>query len=348
MNIVIVHCGRDIYGGAECVIVELANYLHSQNHKVMVIAKDVPQGCYNDITPGVVCVKAKTYQGLRATTQDLIGWANVINVHNFPATLTTFPVRTRPTVWLCNEPAELFTNWKRKLIEAANRWWVKSSRMSAVVADKFNADRFERIYKIKPRIIPYGVDYKFWSGGERAGERKGTVFLHIGTISPYKNQMESVRALREMSGMIPSPAVLHLIGSISDGSYFDLVMGYAKRNGLQVEYHGHQSKVNIRDWYNQSDILLHPVKGQGGWLVPFEAVCAGLPVITTTDFSAFDILEHLGMPVSVPGKLALVVKYLLQNYEEFAGSGKEWIKENMTWERFGEGMVNAYKEDIGK
>jgi len=251
---------------------------------------------------------------------------------------------------MCNEPAELFTNWKRKLIEAVNRWWVKSSRMSVVVADKFNADRFERIYKIKPRIIPYGVDYKFWSGGERVEERKGTVLLHVGTISPYKNQMESVGALRELIGKIPSPVVLHLLGSISDGSYFDLVMGYAKTNGLQVEHHGHQPKEIIRDWYNQADILLHPVKGQGGWLVPFEAMCAGLPVVTTSSFSASDIIleNRLGR---VTARLAEAVRDIVENKEAYVGmaqGAKEWIKENMTWERFGEEMVNAYKENIGK
>lgn len=348
MNIVIVHCGKGIYGGAERVIVELSNYLHSQHHKVMVVARDVPQDCYDDMVQGVICIKPETYYGLRATTQDAIGWADVVNVHNFPATLTTFPVRTRPTVWMCNEPAELFTNWKRKLIEATNRWWVRSSRMGVVVADKVNAERFEKIYKVKPKIIPYGVDYGFWSGGERVGKRDGTVLLQVGTISPYKNQLESVKALRELGERIPRPAILHLVGSISDREYFDIVMGFAKCYRLRVEHHSHQTREMVRDWYNYADVLLHPVMGQGGWLVPFEAICAGLPVIYTTDFPASSILQRIGMPISYPGKLDLVITYLMQNYTKFAGIGKEWIKENMTWERFGEEMVNAYKENIRK
>lgn len=349
MNILIVHCGKGIYGGAELVIVELSKYLTKNGNAVVVVAKDIPHGMdWELINEDVAVQQVSSYFELRDSTQKLLGWADVINVHNFPATLTTFPTRMRnkSVVYMCNEPAELFTNWKRKPIEAFNRWWVKSSGMGVVVADQMNAERFKRIYKVEPKIVPYGVDYEFWSQGERIYRRDGTVLLQVGTISPYKNQLESIKTIEMLMGEMPYPITLHLIGSISDKGYYDLVMNYASSYGLQVEHHNHLSPEDIRGWYNYADVLLHPIRGQGGWLVPFEAMCTGLPVITTPSFSASGLIKKNRLGV-VSTTMDEVISE--RRYKSLDTDGiKFWIKENLTWEKYGEGMLNAYQENIGK
>lgn len=347
MNVLIVHCGKGIYGGAELVIVKLANYLYEQGHSIKIIAKDMDID-FGELGSGIICYHPPTYNELRNTVQEYIGWSNVVNVHNFPATLTTFPSRlqTRAVVWMCNEPAEMFTNWKRKPIEAFNRWWVKSSGMGAIVADKYNADRFERIYKVKPRIIPYGVDYDYWSEGLISRSSTSLQLLQVGTISPYKGQLDSVFVLM---GLLANnvDATLTLVGEVSDKEYFKKVMSYHnhKING-RIKYIGHLPRNRIREYYYSHNVLLHPVKEQGGWLVPFEAICAGLPVITAKEFPASDIISEHKLGVVTGNMLKAVRDGCYKEIDtEYA---KKWVRENLTWAKFGEEMVNAYKANLGK
>ena len=349
MNILIAHCGKGIYGGAELVIKELSNYLTTHGHNAIIVGTQLPYGFHNDIHPSVPCYKVDSYYRLRQSVQRLIGWTDVVNVHNFPATLTMFPIRTqtRSVVWMCNEPAEMFTNWKRKPIEAFNRWWVKSSRMEAVVADKFNADRFERIYKIKPDIVPYGVDYGFWSKGVPSRGSDTLRLLQVGTITPYKNQLASVFTLMGLLSKYVN-ATLTLVGEQSDRKYMERIIAFHnhKVNG-RIRYMPHLPRNKVREYFYNHDILLHPIKGQGGWLIPFEAMCAGLPVVVTHGFSAVDMIAK--------NNLAVVSDNMIEAVERIADSGgvdtdnaSAWVRNNLTWDKYGRGMVNAYKKSLGK
>jgi len=353
MNILIVHCGKGIYGGAERVIVELSKYLENEDHRVRILAKDIPSAFIFDLLgTGAIVSWTESYRTLRSWTQKYMGWADVINVHNFPSTLTTFPSRltTRTVTWMCNEPAELFTNWKRKPIEAFNRWWVKSSGMHVVVADKFNAERFEKIYGVKPIQVPYGVDYDFWSALPRIKRNDNILSLgQVGTITPYKNQMESI----QVSEALLAEGIdtrLVLVGDC-ESEYAYQLMDYLHKKKLEkhVFFTGQLNQEQVRHHFRYDiDILLHPVKEQGGWLVPFEALCTGLPVITTTEFPAAEYLHKVGMPVTEPGLMLPVVKNIWNNYSNFADNEriKAWVRDNLTWEKFGKGMLDAYKENI--
>lgn len=355
MKILIVHCGKGIYGGAELVIVELANYLYKQEHEVTMVAKDVPKDFYGGIHPVIPCYQPDTYLSLRGTVQTLLSEMDVVNVHNFPATLAPFPTK-KPIVWMCNEPAELFTNWWRKPIEAFNRWWVKKSGMKVVVADDFNMRRFRNIYGVEPKIIPYGVDYAFWSKGVSFTKEPGvTRMLQVGTVTPYKNQLKSITMLAELlsEGM---DVTLTLAGGFTDMEYYNkLVNDYIpianeEIPGItdRIQFLGQISREEVRDLYQNHDLLFHPVEGQGGWLVPFEAMCADLPVIVEPEFSASSLIQsnHLGI---VSGNRGMIAAQAILNkeYEKLdTEKVKKWVKENLSWEKFGEGMLRAFEEAI--
>lgn len=347
MKVLIVHPCKDFYGGAEEVIVKLTNYLIGKRHKVLVILKDTPLDLCSRLPVSAPSCGARTTHSWKTfylEVQKELNWADVINVHNFPATLMPWP-KKKPIVYMCNEPAELFTNWWRKPIEAFNRWWVKNSKMKIVVADEMNSFRFYELYRVEPKVIPYGVDYKFWSGGDRLKGRDGFRLLQVGTISPYKNQMESVKTLEEIQGKVPYPAVLDLIGKTPDSSYLNEILSYTRGHGIyHVTRHPHLPPESTRSWYNYADVLLHPIMGQGGWLVPFEAMCVGLPVITTHSFSAASLIEKNKLGI-VTGDMASSI--INGDYKELDLEYiKRWVKENLTWEKFGEGMVKTFEEAI--
>jgi len=348
MKVLIVHCGKGIYGGAELVIVELCKYLKAGGHEAMVVTKGIPRGLWH----GDMWYDAHDWLDFWKYVQTWIRWADVVNVHNFPASLATFPKHI-PTVWMCNEPAELFTNWWRKPIEAFNRWWVRKSGMKVVVADRFNADRFERIYKVKPEIIPYGVDYEFWSSGERIkGDGEKIRLLQVGTISPYKNQIESVKALIRL-GRDGIDAELNLVGKVIEGPHLKQLVGiiYGSEVQTKVNFLHEWPRKEVRDFYNQHDILLHPVKGQGGWLVPFEAICAGLPIIVSPEFTGADVVidNNLGMVTDnyVEG-IKQVYSYQEAIKADIEYNSGEWVRENLSWGKFGAGMLKVFEGALNR
>ena len=356
MKVLIVHPCKGFYGGAEEVVVQLCNYLlhpdRYTDYKVVRITKDTPKEMWGVNFKMGDAIDCPSWSSFRKEVQHWLPWADIVNVHNAPAPLMTFPKKV-PTVYMCNEPMELFTNWKRKPIEAFNRWWVKKSGMKVVVADQMNAHRFQRLYNVEPKIVPYGVDYEFWSQGDsyQGDNGKTLKLLQVGTITSYKNQLESILTLASLlvEGI---DATLTLAGGITDSDYYhDLVdeIKYIDQNELsgiydRVEPIGQQTQEQVRDLFHKHDVLLHPVKGQGGWLVPFEAMCAGLPVITVPSFSASDLIDQnkLGIVTGVMEGAIVMDKIQKLDIEAI----RSWVKENLTWEKFGENVIKVFEEAI--
>jgi len=347
MNVLVVHPCRGFYGGAEEVVVQLCRYLLNGGHDVSLITKNPPEGW------GIYsyALHARSWWEFRQMVQYHLPWADAICCFNFPATLATFPTE-KPIVWYCNEPPELFTNWWRKPVEAFNRWWVKKSRMKVVVADEFNKERFRGIYGVTPKVVPYGVDYEFWSGG-KIGREAFTLFpkeslrlLQVGTISEYKNQRASIKLLDWLRNEKGVNATLTLVGGIGDKVYGEHLVEDIVYRGLvpYVQGLGQRTQEEVRLYYNTHDILLHTVKGQGGWLVPFEACCTGIKVIVSKQFSAADFFGCWMEDVES------VLEYTKEGRDNVSmyQPSREWVKENLGWEKFGGGMLSIFEEVLKK
>lgn len=355
MNILIVHAGKGFYGGAEEVVTQLASYLFEQGHYVIVVTRKVPIEFFKKGNRSLQAYPSKSWWDMRGAVQEFSKRVDVINVHNFPATLAALPTK-KPIVWMCNEPPELFTNWKRKPIEAFNRWWVRKSNMKVVVADEVQAEGFKRMYGVEPTVVPYGVDYEFWSQGLRKQRKEGPLrLLQIGTITPYKNQLESLCVLSELIALGKN-ATLTLAGSLTaDPEYFKELSEYIKvvedefpDSRKRITFTGQITQEEIRGLYYTHDILLHPVKGQGGWLVPFEAMCAGLPVIVSPEFTGASLVKVARLGI-VTGNYTKAVKHVVEPLDggTISWNGqKEWVKENLTWEKYGEGMLKVFEDAI--
>lgn len=299
MNVLIVHPYKGFHGGAEEVVSQLESYLTFKGYKVK-------------------SVKEESSYRLWKQTQSLeASWADIINCHNFPATLAAFPTR-KPIVWTCNEPPEYFTNWWRKPIEAFNRKWVAKSGMTVVVADQINARRFFRLYGIEPKIVPYGVEYWYWSDNPGVKRSSAPIILQVGHKEFFP---VGKSVLQRVEKEYPNAELVQLWDT---------------------------SHGNVREAYHYSTVLLHPVRNQGGWLVPFEAMSAGLPVVTTVDFTASSLVKKLGGLATIYSidEMASSVCTILDNYDNFKDNqkAKEYIREELSWEKYGERMEVIFKE----
>ena len=373
MKVLIVYPRMYVYGGGELLVVRLANYLSRNSIPNAILTTGILPEIEHDLIDTRIINAADdaarysnlmgprlgSLTALRKQLRKTMDGFDVINVHNYPAELCTFP-HSKPVVWMCNEPPEVAVNvrlqdaspfnWKRlvfRLILKLEQQIVRKYITVAVVADDFNQQRFERLYKFSPRIANYGIDHGFFSRKPDKVNRNGNLFtlLHVGMVTPLKNQMESVKAVHSLKHRIPG---IHLkLAGNEEGGYAENLRAYIRDNRLQehVTFTGHIDRQALRGLFYSSDLLLHPVKSQGGWLSPFEALCTGLPIVVSTEMTASKIIGDNKLGI-VSDDLPEAVYRVYQNrdaHREMAERAAGWVDTNLNWDAFSEKLVSAFK-----
>lgn len=342
MKVLLVSPESTFYGGGERVIVKLCNYFRDNSIVHTLAIPKMTDEMRNNLSGTPIL------NNIPALVEN-INRFDVVNFHNFPATLWSM-FSTKPMVWTLNEPAELFTNWKRKFIEWGNRNLVKNRIENVVVADKFNARRCFDIYKVIPKVIPYGIDYEFFSEANHDPDRKFFTVMQVGTISRYKNQLATIKAVAKAKNYI-SNIRLWLVGNVSEPDYKNEIETAIRDYGLGglVKWEPHVDRSHLRNLYSAADVLMHPVKEQGGWLSPFEAISAGCPVIVSNELTCSEMIQtnQLGL---VTRDYASALKQVYgdsKNIRVMTSIARNWVRQNLTWGRYCESMVKYYAEVSG-
>jgi glycosyltransferase involved in cell wall biosynthesis len=143
------------------------------------------------------------------------------------------------------------------------------------------------IFKCLPKIIPYGST-KIFSKGARYPDKTTFTVMQVGTISRYKNQAETIKAVADAKKVIPNIR-LWLIGNVSEPDYKRALEDMVRLYGIGdiVHWEPHVTREHLRYLYSMTDVLMHPVKEQGGWLSPFEAISTGCPVIVSNELTCW-------------------------------------------------------------
>ncbi|WP_420266942.1 glycosyltransferase family 4 protein [Candidatus Magnetominusculus dajiuhuensis] len=367
IRVLIVQPSMNIYGGAELVVVKLAEYLAKTGIEHALLTTNILPEIEKDLccTP----IFKSPYKRSKNWQLDFLKdmWLlnkgvrrhakryDVINVHNFPAEFSIFPA-SRPVVWMCHEPPEVYLNsWEhtvpnvfaQKVFYAADRQIVKRYIKQAVVADKYNAGRFKATYSVNPHVIHYGIDYDFFSAKPDDFYIKRSsdfVVIHVGHLGEFKNQMESLRCVKLLKKDIPG--IRLVLAGYGEDTYIRQLKRFVQDEGLQehVLFTGHVNRERLRVFFHRADVLLHPIREQGGWLTPFEALSAGVPVIVSKDMTASDIIEKEGIGVVTDDYVAALsdVYQNLKKYKETALSGRLFIRNNLRWDNFSAEMAKVF------
>lgn len=358
----------DLYGGAELVIVRLANYMTNHGIANAVLTTSILPEIEKSFLNTEIIVQPVSrssilryfqinkiialQKGIHANRKRF----DLINIHNFPAELAV--QSDKPAVWLCNEPPQLHLPTEnksvgfkiaRQIFLSIERLMVKYLVRNVVVADEFNYNRFYRLYGFKPKIINYGVDFDYFSVDTRpsqTSDSKDFIVLQVGMIQPLKNQLESLKTIKKLKSEI-NYIKLIFAGS-GEGEYFSEVVEYVKENQMEdyVVFTGHINREEIRNLYHSCDVLLHPIKSQGGWLSPFEALCARKPVVVSSEMTAADIIKKEAIG-SVTNDYYETIKSIYKNlthYKQMAEKGHEWVRTNLDWNQFCQKMVSLFDE----
>lgn len=357
-SLLITHPDLSYFGGAELVITEFCRYLgnHGFPHDVLTravsdeVSAETPRTNYITIPPAWQGRwQTGTAYSFRKYMKHHLDW-DVINAHNYPTHLAAAG-SSIPSVWLCNEPPAFHIHYDgvhrpadllKKSLLTVDRWIVRNRVDDIIVADTFNQQRFFKLYSRPSHIIPYGIDFNYFSSGDgkRAVEcyhlDDRFILLHVGVFSPLKNQMASVMCLEKILDRNPS-AVLVLAGQ-GGNWYEEEIRTYIRMHHLEnnVIFTGHIGRDAIRDLYQAASLALFPVQSQGSWLSPFEALCAGTPVIVSPEITSSSIIskEKIG---TVTRLYPETVLYIMEHYSDFlsqAEHGRRWVRENLKWEHF--------------
>ena len=361
------------------LVVRLANYLSRMGVENSLLTNEILPEIETDLdntrliippinktgAKGRIAKLVAEYLWLRKIIRKKRNDYDLINVHNYPAELCTFPYST-PVAWMCNEPPDVAVQLrlaqaprfsiKRLYFKAFltfDRYVVRNYIKNVVVADQFNAKRFINLYGFEPYTIHYGIDYDFFSlhtDTVSVKSKRHFTILHVGMLTPLKNQIESIKTVAKLKDTIPN--VKLIIAGLGEGQYLKAIREYIRDNQLDghVEITGHLHREQIRTLFRTCHVLLHPIKSQGGWLAPFEALCAKLPIVVSPEMTASDIVkkENLGVVTADYANAIFDIYQNLEKHRELAVRRAEWVRDNLSWDNFSEKMVQVFQKILSE
>lgn len=343
-----------VYGGAELVLVRLCNYLSEHGVETTLLTGGILSEIRRDLKNTKIIVPIETNDAFRDISNYIRknkSSYSLINLHNHPAEL--FLEEKTTSVWNCNEPA---TEQLKGDIPPQD--WIDKIAMinKIIVSDPLNKNRIFKFYKRRDAIINnYGIDIDFWSIRSdretllKKYNLKGSfIILHSGWFNEFKNQLDTVKTINEIRKSIPN--VKGIFTGFNNTSTAMECLKYIQENNLteNIQFTGHVSRNVLREIVSCSDIAVFPYLEQGGWLSPFEFTCAGLPIVFYPSVLAASTLkEHnIGEETKDLQKSILDFHKEPDILKERAIKGTEWIKQNMTWDKFCERELEIFKEIV--
>ena len=194
-------------------------------------------------------------------------------------------------------------------------------------------------------VLPYGVDLSRFSNNhpfeESSGKRHLFRVLYVGQVIPTKGIHHLVRAFVKLQ--LPNSELV-IIGQ-GDSAYQKLLKGMIS-SGHQIQFVGHLPQMELKEYYRSSDVFVLPTLSEGSALVTYEAMSAGLPVITTPNAGSVVRNGQDGFLIPIRDVDALQDKilYLYENSDVRKNMGEasqERVRE-FSWERYGERLREVY------
>jgi len=343
LKVLIVHYCMYVYGGAEEVVVQLANYLVNKKHTVGILTTRIISQIRRDLDRRVKVYlsEEENLPSLISRFKDVQKDYDIINYHNHPSEYLS-KYATLPQVFMFNEPSQIVLDGghpPKEEIEAVRR----IERI--VVNSRFEQNRIKREYGVDSTINFYGIDYDFWSIKDDSYKWiKRPNIITVGWISDMKNQVESVRVLAEVKKEVPECRLL-LVGN-NTLPYTQKVVDLSRKLGVEdsVIFTGLVPRIEVRKYYGASDVALFPYKSQGGCLSPFQAICNKVPVIVYPTAIVSEILLQNNLGIVSDDPVQFIVESLNNSSLYDVYKAAEWVKDNLTWERYCRKMEEIMEE----
>jgi len=182
-------------------------------------------------------------------------------------------------------------------------------------------------------VIPFGAPGETFTPGIQEQEILRVLF--VGRVGPRKGVHYLLEAWRSLS--LPD-AELHLIGMN------EFPPGWLPPGNPQIHYHGSIPHAQLLPHYQRASLFVFPSLIEGLALVQLEAMACGLPLLTTANAGATDIItdgvEGWIIPAGDVGALVTQLRWAADHPEELQRMGRAARQraEVLTWQRYREGL----------
>ncbi len=194
----------------------------------------------------------------------------------------------------------------------------------------------------KIRVVPYGVEPSHFAATRVPYDgRRPLRVLFVGGVSLRKGPQYLVQALEELHSL---QVVARLVGPVG------IREPYRRRWPTRVELTGQVSRTEVRRHYEWADVFVFPSICEGSATVTYEALAAGLPVITTANAGSVvrDGVDGFIVPIrdaaAIAGKIQRLAAdpELLKKMSCAAGDRAQ----EFSWEKYAERLVATMKHLI--
>ncbi len=204
-------------------------------------------------------------------------------------------------------------------------------------------------------LLYLGVDFPHFEQQPRVrdGLKKGTVtLLGVGGLSQYRRFEDIVQAVRvlrkkgkDARAVIVCRDVWH--DAVYRKSFGEFVKSSGVAEYVSVNFEGVDEEGLLRT-FRDADIFIFPNHIEIWGLAAFEAMASGLPLIVSNITSASMVLSDGENALFVdplrPDQIAERVMELTNDparYLRIAEAGQKFVKENLSWEAYAKGFVEA-------
>lgn len=191
-------------------------------------------------------------------------------------------------------------------------------------------------------VCPLGLDLKYINKNFSKSKNnvKEIVFIFVGRITVLKGVAYLIEAWKKLN---LKNAKLQFYGSIdyNEKEYLDKLC----KNAKNIEFMGYTPMDKI---YEKGLVLVHPTITGGFEKVSYEAMSAGLAVITTPIASEFHKSGKSGfiIPTHNTNEIAKYIKYFYDNPNIAIKMGKigKKLVSNKSWDLFGKTFLECIKK----
>ncbi|MBF6571131.1 MAG: glycosyltransferase family 4 protein [Candidatus Binataceae bacterium] len=211
---------------------------------------------------------------------------------------------------------------------------------SRIVRDSY----IDRGYDVsRSAVLPYGVDLnRFHPLAEQAKPDKTFRVICVAQISPRKGQLYLLEAWETLA--LPNAELL-LIGALSYemAALLDRYAGWFRHVPFVPNH-------RLIEYYGQSSVFVLPSLEDGFAVVIGEAMACGLPVITTYNTGAADIVTHgrdgFVVPIRSPEAIAEHLELLYRNRElrdEMSRAALTKAQAELGWDIYAHRLCDLYR-----
>jgi glycosyltransferase involved in cell wall biosynthesis len=168
----------------------------------------------------------------------------------------------------------------------------------------FATQRFrEKILKLgisENKLIydPYGIEFDFFSSGNKALGRKrlaipqnAKTVLYLGRMSEEKNVRTLIATIPQVAKHIPDLYYVFAGHGPKFDEYRKEAIAVEKKSGAKVIFTGLVDFKDLPDTYAVGDIFVHPSLHEAQSFTVLEAMCAGEPAITAAEEGKYSFLK---------------------------------------------------------